>query len=343
MPTLRGFSARIAPCSLSGVTSRVFGAALLLALPAALGGCNAIYDDTKGWANRLEASILKAAHDLDKDPDAQDAEHYTPEEIEPQRKRLANQNAAAAPAPGMAKAEPPAQDAAMPAAKKAPAVPPQAMASRQALLPEAPPPKAPDGLVGDAASSLLQPAKDAGPKKDSGPKKDADKAAAEPAGKKAETAKANIKTASADAKTAMPPKPKAKPARQTAKAAPAKQAKPAKAEAAEPAKAEETKPAQAATGVAMVLHLSSLRSEQAAKREWTDLKQTFPGPLEGLQAEIRRTELGEKGTFYRILAGPLPSPSAARQACAALKERNARQYCRVLPSQPAQAEGQSPS
>jgi cell division septation protein DedD len=53
-----------------------------------------------------------------------------------------------------------------------------------------------------------------------------------------------------------------------------------------------------------------------------------------MQAEFRRTELGEQGTFYRVLAGPLPSDSAAKNACAALKAKNAKQYCRVLPPKP---------
>jgi hypothetical protein len=84
----------------------------------------------------------------------------------------------------------------------------------------------------------------------------------------------------------------------------------------------------------MVLHLSSLRSEAAAKREWSELQQVFPDRLSGMDAEFRRTELGDKGTFYRLLAGPLPSKSAAKEACAALKAKDAKQYCRVLPSKP---------
>jgi cell division septation protein DedD len=86
--------------------------------------------------------------------------------------------------------------------------------------------------------------------------------------------------------------------------------------------------------VAVVLHLSSLRSEAAAKRQWSDLQQSFPVPLGQLQAEFHRTDLGDKGTFYRVLAGPLPSRDEATQVCAALKAKDARQYCRILPSKP---------
>ncbi|HMA13736.1 MAG TPA: hypothetical protein VKP12_03050, partial [Kiloniellaceae bacterium] len=40
----------------------------VLLLPALLGGCDAIYDDTKGWANRLEASILKLGEEPQPSP-----------------------------------------------------------------------------------------------------------------------------------------------------------------------------------------------------------------------------------------------------------------------------------
>jgi cell division septation protein DedD len=144
------------------------------------------------------------------------------------------------------------------------------------------------------------------------------------------------------AKAALPPLPKRKP--QMAAAAPEKETakKPEEKPAREP---EQAAPAQAAaaqaeTGVdsshAMVLHLSSLRSEEAAKREWSNLKRDFPVALGGMKAQIRRAELGDKGTFYRVLAGPLSSRTAAREACAEVKARNVKQYCRVVPSPPAQ-------
>ena len=94
-----------------------------------------------------------------------------------------------------------------------------------------------------------------------------------------------------------------------------------------------TEPAKDAA-VQMVLHLSSLRSEEAANREWSDLQRSFPAPLGQMEAEIRRTDLGDKGTFYRVLAGPLPSPDEARQVCSALKAKDTKQYCRVMPSEP---------
>ncbi|HEY9550332.1 MAG TPA: hypothetical protein VIR45_12600, partial [Kiloniellaceae bacterium] len=45
------------------LSRRTRRAALLLSalLPALVTGCDAIYEDTKGWASRLEASILESA------------------------------------------------------------------------------------------------------------------------------------------------------------------------------------------------------------------------------------------------------------------------------------------
>lgn len=259
----------------------IAGALVMLSL----GGCEAIYDDTKGWANRLEASLLEAAHELSDDPDAQAPAPHTPEVVEPRRPARADETRATARS----------EAAAAPARK-------------------------PTGLVRNAAESLLAPQSDTESDTEPGTAPDAEpaKETAPVAGTKA------AKGESGKAKTATPPLPKPKP--QMAQASQEK--KP-------PQDKNPEQPAKAADSVAIVLHLSSLRSEAAAKREWSDLKRSFPAPLGTLEAEIRRTELGNKGTFYRVLAGPLPSHSAAKDACAAVKARNVKQYCRVLPSEPA--------
>ncbi|WP_193371244.1 SPOR domain-containing protein [Pelagibius marinus] len=307
MSKIQGPSAKTAP-------GRAGAALLLWTLPALLGGCDAIYDDTKGWANRLEASILETAHELDEEPDAQEAEHYTPEVVETPR----------APRAAMPPKQPPA------------AVPPQAVASQMARPASS---AEPEGAVADAASGLLVPAPKAKAettetaakdgKKTGGTSKDA---IAKNDGKKPQKAQGK------SAKAAMPPLPKRKP--QIAAVAPEKESKASSKEPSkEPAETPSQEPVQTAktdNAHAMVLHLSSLRSEEAAKREWSNLKRDFPVALSGMEAEIRRTELGDKGTFYRVLAGPLPSRTAAREVCAEVKARNVKQYCRVLPSPPAQ-------
>lgn len=197
-----------------------------LLLPALLAGCDALYDDTKGWANRLEASLLSDGSDRDEGADE-------------------------AAAPPAAKPEP---------TPAPPAVPLTPVAVTPLAQP-APQPPAPDVAAPEPA-------------------------APEPA--------------------ATPPLPKPKPA----------------------------VPAPDAAVVAVVLHLSSLRSEEAARRQWSDLQKSHPEPLGALQAEFRRTELGGQGTFYRVLAGPLPSSGEASAVCDALKAKDSAQYCRILPQEP---------
>lgn len=262
-------------------TAAAIGPALAACALLLLGGCEALYDDTKGWANRLEASILRSAHDLG-EASADDT---------------AAAEAAAAPAPGAEPASetPPAvpvaavDTAALPALPATPATPATpASADQPAVTQQAPALSAPGGAMAAAAQELIAPPQTAEAPKDA-------------------------KAAPAKAEEKMPPKPLPKPEM-----------------ASRPAEA--ANPADAA--VAMVLHLSSLRSEEAAKREWGDLQRSFPEPLGELQAAFQRTELGDKGTYYRVLAGPLPSRDAARRVCADLKAKNARQYCRVMPSPP---------
>lgn len=264
--------------------ARIFRAALLL--PALLGGCDALYDDTKGWANRLEASLLKLGEDAE--PAPQPAPEAPPA-------------LAALPAPPAVPVEPVAvvslPEAAAPAAPQPQSAPPAAEAPAPARTPE--------GVLADASAVLLAPA------------------AAPEVGVEA---KPETET-KIEAKAEVEPKAESKTDKQTTASPPVPKAKPAAPEgAAEPA------PADAA--VAAVLHLSSLRSEEAAKRQWSDLQRSFPEPLGGLQAQFTRTELGEKGTFYRVLAGPLPSRDAASEVCAALKAKDSRQYCRVVTAAP---------
>ncbi|MGF1592955.1 MAG: SPOR domain-containing protein [Kiloniellaceae bacterium] len=240
---------------------KALACAVALLLPL-LGGCDAIYDDTKGWANRLEASLLNSVRESDPQPEAP----------------------AAAETPALV---------ATPAPPAIPAVPVEPVDSVSLAAPaEAPKDmreaEGPEPALAAAAELLL-------------------------AGGETATAEAPEQVAAATPEAASaaaaPPKPQPKPEARAAGA-------------------------QVDPAVAVVLHLSSLRSEDAAKRQWSDLQRSYPEPLGGMAAEFSRTELGDKGTFYRVLAGPLPSSDAARQVCDALKAKDARQYCRILPSPP---------
>jgi cell division septation protein DedD len=120
-------------------------------------------------------------------------------------------------------------------------------------------------------------------------------------------------------------KPPAKPTTEQKMAAapkPATEQKPA----VEPKPAATPKPAVAPTPTAQAggirVQLGSLRSPEAARDEWTRLKQANSDVLGRLTAVAVRTDLGDKGIYYRIQAGPLVDAAAADHLCGELKKRN---------------------
>ena len=77
-----------------------------------------------------------------------------------------------------------------------------------------------------------------------------------------------------------------------------------------------------------LLHLASHRTEAEAVREWELLTRKLAALLGALQPIIRSVDLGDRGVFYRVQAGPIGSRASARALCRQLKARD--QYCRVL-------------
>ncbi|HZS83994.1 MAG TPA: SPOR domain-containing protein [Stellaceae bacterium] len=86
---------------------------------------------------------------------------------------------------------------------------------------------------------------------------------------------------------------------------------------AEPRKAES---ASAAGGYR--LQLAALRSEEAARHEWEALRAAHRDLLGALEARWPRADLGARGTFYRVQAGPIADAAKAEQLCAELRHRN---------------------
>jgi cell division septation protein DedD len=85
-------------------------------------------------------------------------------------------------------------------------------------------------------------------------------------------------------------------------------------------KAAEPKPA-AATG-RIEVRLASVRTPDSAREEWARLKRENADLLGSLHANAVPVDLGEKGTYYRIQAGPFADAAAAERLCAELKKRN---------------------
>ena len=79
-------------------------------------------------------------------------------------------------------------------------------------------------------------------------------------------------------------------------------------------------PAEPAAGTVQV-RLGSLRTPEEAREEWQRLKRENGDLLGKLRANAVSVDLGEKGIYYRILAGPLDE-AAAERLCTELKRRS---------------------
>jgi tetratricopeptide (TPR) repeat protein len=73
------------------------------------------------------------------------------------------------------------------------------------------------------------------------------------------------------------------------------------------------------------IHLASYRSRKDAERGWSQLRRAHKAELSTLQSEISEINLGSKGIFYRLKAGPLSDKGVADGLCRQLKQR--RQFC----------------
>lgn len=92
---------------------------------------------------------------------------------------------------------------------------------------------------------------------------------------------------------------------------------------------ENAQPVMAASSSNLGLHLASYRSQKAAQDGWAQISKKHSAQLGGLNSTIRRVELGGgKGTFYRLLAGPVQTRDQAASLCQQLKRSS--QYCDPL-------------
>jgi hypothetical protein len=78
-------------------------------------------------------------------------------------------------------------------------------------------------------------------------------------------------------------------------------------------------PKVTAGGGAYSLQLSAVRSSDAVPEEWARLKRRFPD-LASLKNSTHKIDVPDKGTFYRLEAGPLDE-AAAKSTCARMREQ----------------------
>jgi hypothetical protein len=77
------------------------------------------------------------------------------------------------------------------------------------------------------------------------------------------------------------------------------------------------------------VQLAALKTEADAKTAWKRLAAKYPDILAPLAMHIEKVDLGTKGIYYRVQAGPFTDKNAARDICAKLTPKG--QPCLVKP------------
>ena len=70
-----------------------------------------------------------------------------------------------------------------------------------------------------------------------------------------------------------------------------------------------------------LIQIAAVREPERAEAEWERLLRQHPEPLRGLKLSVARADLGDKGVFWRLRAGPFPDETAAKNRCAELARR----------------------
>jgi hypothetical protein len=77
----------------------------------------------------------------------------------------------------------------------------------------------------------------------------------------------------------------------------------------------------AAPADGFLIQIAALRSAQAAREEWRRLSAKHNEILGGLKLVLVRADLGAKGIYFRLRAGPFRTRETAKDACLSLAER----------------------
>ena len=79
-------------------------------------------------------------------------------------------------------------------------------------------------------------------------------------------------------------------------------------------------PAAQAAGGPYVVQVSAQKTEDEARASFQSLQQKYPGVLGGREATIRRADLGQNQTWYRVQVGAFANSEQATTFCNSLKE-----------------------
>lgn len=79
--------------------------------------------------------------------------------------------------------------------------------------------------------------------------------------------------------------------------------------------------------------LASENSPEKAMALWPKTQSQFPGLLDRAKPAVAKVSWGNAGTFYRLVAGPLPNTDQAAALCAAMRQKDEDAFCLVMASQ----------
>lgn len=65
--------------------------------------------------------------------------------------------------------------------------------------------------------------------------------------------------------------------------------------------------------------LGTAKTEEAAQQTWEKIKAKFPEELGAINATMKAVDMGEKGTRWKVVAGPFKDQAEARKLCKVLK------------------------
>lgn len=119
------------------------------------------------------------------------------------------------------------------------------------------------------------------------------------------------------------PEPKSEPARVAQPAPPASAS-----EQTQKSSASEQAPAPAS---GYLIQIAAVREPERAETEWSRLQRQHGETLRGLKLYVVRADLGDKGVFWRLRAGPFSDEAAAKNRCAELAKRKV--GCMVVKAQ----------
>ena len=76
------------------------------------------------------------------------------------------------------------------------------------------------------------------------------------------------------------------------------------------------------------IHLESLRNADNVQPSWHNLRAVYPTLLGTKSLSVQEVDVGDDGTFHRLLATPFATAAEAQNACRQLSELG--QYCAVI-------------